>query len=181
MVGRLLVARPRLVDPHFGRSVVLVLDHGDHGTLGVVLDRPMPVPVDRVLPPWHDRVARPATLFQGGPVGLDSAMGVAVLDPALPPPRGVHRVVGPFGLVDLDADPDVVLRGVVGVRIFAGHAGWGAGQLAAELAERSWFVLASRASDVLTPTADGLWRHVMRRQGGDLALLSTSPADARLN
>lgn len=179
--GRLLVATPRLQEDTFYRTVILLLDHGAHGALGVVLNRPSSVDVGEVLPAWHAHVSTPPQLFQGGPVGLDGAMGVATLLPGATPSSGVDRMTGPFGLVDLDADPDLVVPHVDGVRVFAGYAGWGEGQLEDELAERAWFVVEALPDDVLTPTPSQLWRRVLRRQGGDLAIVSTYADDASLN
>lgn len=178
--GDLLVAVPHLADPNFRRTVVLLLHHDDEGALGVVLNRPLDVPVGSVLPAWQDAVSSPATLFQGGPVGLDGALGLATLRAGVDAPSTVTRVAGAFGLVDLDTDPDEV-RGVLGLRVFAGHAGWGAGQLDAEVAAGDWFVFPALPSDAATQDPGRLWRAVMRRQGGSMAIVSTFPDDPRLN
>ena len=83
--GRLLVATPRLREPTFHRTVILLLDHGPEGAIGVVLNRPSTVDVGVVLPDWQEHVSDPPRLFHGGPVGLDGAMGVAAL------PHGAGR------------------------------------------------------------------------------------------
>ncbi|MBT0993573.1 YqgE/AlgH family protein [Cellulomonas sp. DKR-3] len=177
--GRLLVATPLLLDPNFHRTVVLLLDHNDEGAFGVVLNRPLPVDVDSVLPGWEDVVSVPGGLFQGGPVGLDGAIGVAVTpDEGVPV---VDRFTGEFGLVDLDADPSDLVGRFTGLRIFAGHAGWGGGQLEAEIEEGSWFVVPSVPDDAFTAAPDTLWSRVLRRQGGDLAMLAHYPPDVHLN
>ena len=77
--GQLLLATPTLLDPNFHRAVILLLDHGDHGAMGVTLNRPLEVRVDAVLPTWQPHVTDPAVLFQGGPVVLDSALGLVEL------------------------------------------------------------------------------------------------------
>ncbi|MDT0166072.1 YqgE/AlgH family protein [Actinotalea sp. AC32] len=178
--GDLLVAVPHLADPNFRRAVVLLLHLDDEGALGVVLNRPLPVDVGDVLPAWQDVVSRPATLFQGGPVGLDGALGLATLPLAVEPPPGVTRVASSFGLVDLDADP-ATITGVLGLRVFAGHAGWGAHQLQDEVAAGDWYVLPALPSDAASADPATLWRAVMRRQGGSMAILSTYPDDPSLN
>jgi putative transcriptional regulator len=181
LVGRLLVAAAELGDPNFRRTVVLLLDHGDHGALGVVLDRPLPVPVQAVLPGWQEPASPPGTVFQGGPVGLDGALGVATLAGDGPPPDGVTRVTGPFGIVDLDAEPSSVSGAVTGLRVFAGHAGWGEGQLEAEVEDGDWYVVPAEPGDLLDPAPSTLWRRVLRRQGGDLAVVSTFAVDPSMN
>lgn len=178
--GKLLVAGPALADPNFRRTVVLVLRHDDEGALGVVLNRPLEVRVGEVLPAWAATVTPPAVLFQGGPVGLDGALGLVTLTPSADQ-TFLDRLVGPFGLVDLERDPADGVPGVTGVRVFAGHSGWGEGQLEAEVAAGDWYVLDADQADATTPDPDALWRHVLRRQGGALAIVSTFPEDPSLN
>ena len=182
LTGRLLVATPTLGDPNFSRTVVYVLDHDESGTLGVVVNRPTTVPVGEVLPDWQQYTTDPGVLFQGGPVALDSALGLAVL-PGIgdDEPVGWRRVVDGLGLVDLDAPPEVLVDGMAGLRIFAGYAGWGSGQLEDELAEGAWYVVPGLAGDAFTAAPEGLWRAVLRRQGGDLAFVSTDPDDPTQN
>lgn len=186
VVGRLLVATPTLDDPNFRRGVVLVVEHDPkEGTLGVVLNRPTEVPVDRVLPPWATLVTGPSVVFQGGPVALDSALALARV-PGAGDPLGWRALDGVpalsrLGLVDLDAPPEVLAGEVTELRVFAGYAGWGAGQLRSEIAEGAWFVLPSEPHDVFIEDPTRLWRHVLRRQGGELAIVATFPDDPNLN
>lgn len=179
--GRLLVASPTLGDERFSRTVVLLLHHDDDGAFGVVLNRPLPVRVDAVLPAWQESVAPPGTLFQGGPVGLDGALGLVTVPEGAGLHEGVSRLAGPFGVVDLDSDPGAGPLGVTGIRIFAGHSGWSAGQLEREIAGGDWYVLDADPADALTPRPELLWRRVLRRQGGALAIVSTFPPDPSLN
>jgi putative transcriptional regulator len=175
LTGRLLVATPQLEDPNFRRTVVLMLDHGDEGALGIVVNRPMDVPVDSVLPDWQPHVTAPGRLFRGGPVGLDGALGVVGVPGDDEEPLGVRRILGALGLVDLDTPPEIVAGAVVGIRIFAGHAGWGAGQLEAEIDEGAWYVVDAEARDPFSDHPDDLWRAVLRRQRGELAFMSSYP------
>ena len=181
LVGRLLVATPSLRSPAFSRTVVLMLDHGDEGALGVVLNRPMEVEVAAVLPDWQPHVTDPGVLFSGGPVAPDSALGLVSVPGDEPEPPGVRRISGSLGLVDLDAVPEEVVPRVSGMRIFAGYAGWGAGQLEAEVREGSWYVLDGEARDAFVDDPASLWRDVLRRQGGDLAYVASFPPDPSLN
>jgi putative transcriptional regulator len=181
VAGRLLVATPQLQDPNFTRTVVLVLDHDDDGAMGIVVNRSMGIAVDRVLPLWQPYVTAPGQMFQGGPVGLDSALGVVAVPGDGEEPVGVRRVLGSLGLIDLDTPPQVVAGGVAGLRIFAGHAGWAAGQLEDEIAEGAWYVVDAEARDPFTDAPDELWRTVLRRQRGELAFLSTYPDTPSLN
>jgi putative transcriptional regulator len=183
------VATPALGDSNFERSVVLVLDHDEDGALGIVINRPTPVDVAEVLPVWQPLATEPGVLFQGGPVALDSALGLALVPgEGEDEPLGWRRVVGRLGLVDLDVPPEVLAAEVTRLRIFAGYAGWGAGQLEDELAEGAWYVVEARfgagvddAGDPFSEAPEDLWRQVLRRQGGDLAMVSTYLDDPSLN
>ncbi|MEV5881952.1 YqgE/AlgH family protein [Streptomyces sp. NPDC052020] len=184
LTGRLLVATPALADPNFDRAVVLLLDHDEEGSLGVVLNRPTPVGVGDILEGWADLAGEPGVVFQGGPVSLDSALGVAVVpggDSGEAAPLGWRRVHGAIGLVDLEAPPELLASAVGSLRIFAGYAGWGPGQLEDELVEGAWYVVESEPGDVSSPAPERLWREVLRRQRSELAMVATYPDDPSLN
>ncbi|MFJ8074649.1 YqgE/AlgH family protein [Streptomyces sp. NPDC096176] len=180
LTGRLLVAAPALADPNFDRAVVLLLDHDDEGSLGVVLNRPTPVVVEDILESWAALAGEPGVVFQGGPVSLDSALGVAVI-PGDEGPLGWRRVYGAIGLVDLEAPPELLGGALGSLRIFAGYAGWGPGQLEDELLDGAWYVVESEPGDVSSPHPENLWRSVLRRQRNELAMFATYPDDPSLN
>lgn len=179
--GMLLVATPQLLDPNFVDTVVLMLDVDDGGALGVVLNRPSAVPVAEVLDTWSEIASEPEVLFRGGPVSTEGALGVALLRDGDDVPVGFRPVEGRLGLVDLDTPVELVDGSLAGMRIFAGYAGWGAEQLAAEIDEGSWYVVPGEAPDVFRHDTGELWRDVLRRQPGDLAWHSTRPVDPELN
>jgi putative AlgH/UPF0301 family transcriptional regulator len=180
--GSLLAAMPSLTDPSFAGTVVYVLDHNETGTLGVVLGRPSQVEIRDVLPGWCDLAVDPGVFHVGGPCETDTALCLATSPPGpLEEESGLRRVAGEICLVDLDVDPAVLDR-VTGLRVFAGYAGWSPGQLAGEVAEGAWACVPGTGSDVLSELAGpDLWRAVMGRQTGRLAVLSTAPADPSVN
>ena len=182
VTGKLLVATPQTGGDIFRRSVVLVLQHDEEGAQGVVLNRPLQAPVSAVLPPWQDYVTDPPIVFQGGPVALDSALGlVTVPGDNEEEPMGVRLLFGGLGLVDLDIPPLVVMPEVAGLRIFAGYAGWSSGQLEQEIRAGGWYVVESEARDAFTPDPETLWASVLRRQRGNLALVASFPDDPTMN
>lgn len=186
LTGRLLVATPALADPNFDRAVVLLLDHDEEGTLGVVLNRPTSVGVGDVLERWARFAGAPQVVFQGGPVSLDSALGLAVVPGEAREgrggePLGWRRVHGAIGLIDLEAPPELLAAELGSLRIFAGYAGWGPGQLEKELADGAWYVVESEPGDVSAPDPERMWRAVLRRQRGKLAMVATYPDDPSLN
>jgi putative transcriptional regulator len=178
--GSLLVAAPTLTDPNFARTVIYVLEHDDGGSVGVVLNRPSEVPLRDVLPRWWRLATSPRHLFVGGPVETGGALCLTQLRPGIPA-EGWTAVAGPVGLTDLAVDPDQVSSTVRRLRIFMGYAGWGAGQLAAEIEGGAWLVVAGRPADVFTDPGVDLWSDVLRRQGGWVALLASCPTDPSLN
>ncbi|HET9443328.1 MAG TPA: YqgE/AlgH family protein, partial [Acidimicrobiales bacterium] len=180
--GKLLVATPTLEDPNFHRSVVLLLAAGAEGAIGVVLNRTNDVPVEVLLPGWERLAAEPRSVFVGGPVARSSVICLGRLgDDAAEAaeaggePDGFQPVAGLLGTVDLNRDPESLGAGVVAVRLFSGYSGWGAGQLRGEIESGSWLVLDLRESDAFTDDPDGLWRRVLRRQGGRLAIYANAP------
>lgn len=183
LAGALLVADPSLHDPNFARSVVLMLDHDDDGAVGVVLTRPSEVLVDAVLPGWGDYVDAPARIFFGGPVSPESAIAIGVMRPESLgiEQQGVTKTAGIACIVDLDTAPRVAQQALAAVRIFAGYAGWAAGQLEDELAEGAWLVLEADASDVASADPQQLWSRVLQRQGGWLAAAAAFPQDPSNN
>lgn len=184
--GQLLAATPMLEDANFRRTVVLVVeDDPDEGTLGVVLNRPSEVPVREVLERWTDLVAVPPVVFRGGPVATESALALAV--PSGPAePVGFRslvssRLMSRLGLIDLGAPPELLAGGIASMRVFVGYAGWGPGQLEAEITAGAWLPLEALPGDPFAPDPARLYPAVLRRQGGDTALLSTYPDDPVLN
>lgn len=185
LTGRLLVAVPREADEVgeddiFDRSVVLLLDHSSEGAHGIVLNRPLDAGVDAVLPGWQEHVTTPGHLFQGGPVGLDSALGLVSM-PGEVETIGLKRLFRGVGLVDLDAPPLVVVPEIAALRIYAGHSGWAAGQLEAELRDGHWFVVDAEAADPFSTQPEQLWETVLRRNGGAAAWAVTFPDDLSMN
>lgn len=179
--GQLLVATP-LTGDFFRRTVVLVLQHGEDGAHGLVLNSPLEADVSAVLPEWQPHVTPPGQLFQGGPVGMDTAMGlVSVPGDGSEDPLGISLLFGGLGLVDLDAPPPVVTPELAGLRIFVGYAGWSAGQLDAELREGAWYVVPCEPRDPFQPDTSGLWRGILVRQRSTLSLVATHTDHPEMN
>ncbi len=177
-VGDLLVATPALLDPNFEHTVVLVLDVDEDGALGVVLNRPSTMPVAEILPGWSPLAQPPGVLFQGGPVGADTALGVGA---STSDPVGFRPLYDDVGIVDLDTPPEIATPALSHLRIFAGYAGWGAEQLRGEIQDGSWYVVPSQPGDLFGDEPAALWSRVLRRQPGELAWVSTRPLDPTMN
>ncbi len=174
--GNLLIAGPALLDPNFRRTVVLVGDHGDEGALGVVLNRPTDLTVEEAVPVLAGLAGRDARVFVGGPV---RPTDVVVLAEFEEPGRPDLPVLDSIGFLVGEVDPGVAAV-VRRVRVFAGYAGWGPGQLERELEERAWITERARPADVFADEPGRLWSAVLRRKGGRYALLSTMPPDPKM-
>lgn len=167
--GILLVATAQLVDPNFGRSVVLLIDHGRHGAYGVVINRRSDVPVSEVLGMIPELRGNDAPVFIGGPVGLASIRvlvhgdaGSAHTRPVL---AGVHYLDQLHALRELLADPAQAPP----LRFYAGYAGWAPGQLEAEVARGDWLLLKADAGTVFHPEPARLWQRLQELGSGEWA------------
>lgn len=178
--GRLLVANPLLPDPNFDRTVVMLLAYGEDGALGLVLNRPSETSLAAPLPAWEQLAAEPAVLFVGGPVQHQAVICLARA-PVEATADGWKAVTAELGTVDLEMDPNDLEDRFSQVRVFAGYAGWGAGQLEAEIAAGAWWVVDARPDDPFSEDPEDLWKRVLRRQRGRLALVAFYPDDPNMN
>jgi putative transcriptional regulator len=178
--GRLLVATPAIGDPNFERTVVLLLDHDADGALGLVLNRPSQLSARDVLPGWSDLAVAPGVVFAGGPVEQEGIIGLG---------RRTGRegggpfqvTVGTIGVVDLSAEPLDAIGSIEGLRLFAGYASWGPGQLEHEIRVGAWWIVDADPSDPLTDHPDELWHAVLARQPEPLRRWSFLPLDPSWN
>jgi putative transcriptional regulator len=189
LTGRLLVATPLLREPTFARTVIAILEHGvTTGALGVVINRMVPAPVAEVVPAVADLATPPATLFDGGPVAPQTAIALGLAAPGAAPdgwsPVALSRadeVVSRLVTVDLDHDPALLATSLTAMRLFVGYAGWSPGQLEAEIAEGSWYVVDRLPFDCFAPDPDRLWSMVLRRQGWPLSAVAVCPLNPTMN
>lgn len=179
LTGKLLVATPALHDPNFSRTVVLVCHHDDDGAFGVVLNRASDIAVAEHLPRWSGDLADPPTVFVGGPVQPETGIGLGSIPGGSTAP-GWTPVADALGLVDLATSPEDFAP-LAALRVFSGYSGWGVGQVEGEIERGDWFVVAAGPDDVFTAHPDGLWRDVLRRQRGHVAIFADFPPDPRLN
>lgn len=179
--GRLVVATPALADPNFHRTVVLVLEHGDEGALGVVLNRPTETVVGDALPEWSDLASAPGVVFSGGPVEPTAVIAVARAHPAQRPEH-MAEVAADVGVIDLHAGADSYVGHLTALRMFAGYSGWGAEQIEEEIDEGAWWVLDSQPADAVSTDPSELWWTVVGRQPDPrFARLANYPPDPSFN
>ena len=175
--GQLLVASPAMLDPNFRRTVVLVTEHTDDGAAGLVLNRPSLVEVAAAVPLLEEVVDEDEQVWVGGPVQPEA---VLVLGEFLDPDDAAVPLFESLGFPSLD-EPEEIVPATTRRRVFAGYAGWGAGQLEEEIANEDWILEPALADDAFTADPDELWGDVLRRKGGIYELVSKIPDDPSLN
>ncbi len=175
--GHVLVASPSLLDPNFRRTVVLVTEHTEEGAAGLVLNRPSPVAVATAVPQLEPVADDGDQVWVGGPVQPEA---VLVLGEFLDPEDAAVPLFDSLGFPSL-AEPEDIVPETTRRRVFAGYAGWGAGQLEAELADEDWILELALPDDAFTDEPEELWSDVLRRKGGVYELVARMPEDPRVN
>ena len=180
--GTFLIASPMLKDPNFVHTVVLLCEHNDQGSMGLVVNRRSGVQLPDVLEGIAPEPVPALPLYLGGPVERQALLVLHRL--AIPVP-GAHPVAGG---ISIGGNMEVILRHAVDsaesnpqIRFYAGYAGWGAGQLDAELAIGSWITCQALPEHVFDGDDEGLWSRVLKSLGSDYARLATMPPDPRVN
>ncbi len=158
--GRLLVASRTLSGPIFGETVILLLEHGEAGATGVIVNRPTDAPLSELLPDFEALEQRSDRAWFGGPVGLGSAF--LLLIRAERPPEGAREILDG---VHISGDPDD-LRTLLAIedstfRGYLGYAGWGPSQLEGEMARRDWWVMSGDAAMTFTDDPARLWSELI--------------------
>jgi len=176
--GQLLLASPSLFDPNFRRAVVLVTEHNDEGATGLVLNRLSETPVVDAVPDLAPLVADEERVYVGGPVQQSAVLVLAEFED---PDDAAAIVVDNVGFVAGDEDFELLSAATRRARVFAGYAGWGAGQLEAELEQSSWIVEDPLAPDLFPEPEADLWGSVLRRKGGIYRVVALMPEDPSLN
>jgi putative transcriptional regulator len=165
--GKLLISSAGLYDDSFRHTVVLVGEHDAQGAVGVILNRPLEVTVEDAIPALGELGRR---LFEGGPVDMDQAVILAQ------GPNVNLPVFDDVGFITGEV-PDGIRR----VRVFLGHAGWGPGQLDAEVAADAWILEDADEGDIFTDSPDTLWPDLLKRKGPPYDLMARIPFDPTMN
>ncbi len=166
-----LIAMPQLGDPNFNRSVILVIEHGEGGAMGLVLNRAAPLTLKDVANGQELLIAESLEgepIYLGGPV--EPQRGFVLHDSAEVEER--HEVLpGLFLSVTMDAFAPMLKRGGMKLRFCLGYAGWGAGQLEQEISQGAWLFTEASQGAVLEGDAEKLWEDTLRSMGVDPAML----------
>ncbi|HXS36282.1 MAG TPA: YqgE/AlgH family protein [Flavipsychrobacter sp.] len=176
-VGRLLIAEPFLNDPNFARSVILICEHGEEGTVGFALNRTTELTLGDLLPELYT----PLKVFQGGPVQMDTLHMIHRIPQIL---DGNELNKGVYWGGSYEALQEAIINKIckpADIRLFIGYSGWSPGQLERELLENSWIV-ADMASELLFETEpEDVWKRAISLLGSDFAYLANMPTNPQLN
>ncbi len=166
--GRMLIATPSLDDPAFSETVVLMIEHGEQGSFGVMINRPTHVPADEVFPQLADFADFSGNVYRGGPM-LPSTVVMLIRSTELGR-RGARPLIGDIFvtteleiLADLEppvADLESPAWDASLLRLYAGHAAWEPGALEREIARGYWMVISGREDLVFSDDPGDLWRRL---------------------
>jgi len=176
--GRFLISEPFMSDENFQRTVVLLVEHNEQGSLGFVLNRPLSVPISEVvadLPMAH------ATVCLGGPVEQNTLHYLHRRGDL----TGARRVAeGLYWSGDFEELKGWARQGRIhpdDILFFVGYSGWGAGQLARELERKSWIIAPENGNLIFDTDPETLWRELLQSLGTKYKILSNYPTDPSLN
>ena len=158
------MAGRELVDPNFAHTVVLLVDYGDTGAMGLILNRPTAVGLSEALPELEAVALASDRLYEGGPV---SRQVMLVLVEAAERPTDAEPVTGSLWVSGSRALVEALAAAPEGqrrrFRVYSGYAGWAPGQLDSEIARGGWHLVAGDEEMVFDPAPETLWRRVLDR------------------
>ena len=165
--GRVLIADKDLHDPNFEHTVILLLSYDeDEGAGGVILNRPSETPVSQALKEYPEARGHTDPAYEGGPVQTKRVLALlhskTKLEDAGELVPGVYSVGTTKLLRKALADK-------LDIRVFAGYAGWGAGQLEAEVDAGAWHVERGVAATVFDDDPESLWPRLTRKLDTQIA------------
>jgi putative transcriptional regulator len=178
--GSILISEPFIEDPNFKRSVVLLVEHNEEGSVGFVLNQRTDLAVNMVM---EELSSVTTSLFQGGPVEQDrlnyihTREDIEGSDEILP---GIY-FGGQFEHILTALDQGIY--NTKEFKFFIGYSGWAPGQLASEIEEKSWIVASLNSQDIIDHDLieNDLWKKAIQRSGGKNILLANSPDAPYLN
>lgn len=164
----LLLAMPQLSDPNFSRAVVLMIEHSDNGSFGLVINQPSPIKASELLESlemaWNGEDS--AVVWAGGPVSPST--GWVLHEPVMSAPQG-QGTIAITSSISLSTSPDR-LRTIATapprkIRLLLGYSGWGPGQLAQEMARGAWLHTDATQHLVFDTHPEAIWETAMRALG----------------
>lgn len=177
--GKILISEPFLSDYYFKRSVVLLAEHNEDGTFGLILNKPVSIPFNDAIkgfPPFNAKV------FLGGPVKTDSLFFIHTLGDLIG--ESVEIMPGLFWGGDIETVKELIAINKVSpidIKFFAGYSGWVSKQLEGELERNSWVVSMIKPEQIMLSDPDSLWSNSLKWLGGDYSYWTSFPQEPAMN
>ncbi|MBL7818088.1 MAG: YqgE/AlgH family protein [Saprospiraceae bacterium] len=177
--GKIIIAEPFMLDPHFRRSVVLITEHREDGDVGFILNKMLDVRLNDVMSGFTDFNA---PLFYGGPVATNSIQFIHNVGNLLESSMRISNGVYWGGNWDnLRFLVESKLIEPKNIRFFVGYSGWDEGQLMSEMSESAWIVGDMHANYLFNAQPHTLWRTVLQHKGDAFSIIADMPDDNNLN
>lgn len=178
--GDLLLSEPTMNDLHFGRSVILLVDHNDsEGSFGIIMNKSLNVRLKEIVDVFEDF---DAPVYLGGPVAKNQIFFMHTLGDLIPDTCKIMD--GLYWGGDTDILNELIAQGIVNqnnVRFFLGYSGWEAGQLVDELSRNSWIVSKTNSKTLLSTPTDQMWKTYVSRMGKEYGMWSRFPKNPEEN
>jgi putative transcriptional regulator len=176
--GIILISEPSLRDFYFKQSVVLLAEHNEEGSFGIIINKPIETKINEVLTDFPDI---DAPLYLGGPVKTDSLFFIHTKENI---PSSLKIIDGLYWGGDLEEIKEMLLSGRLNeneIRFFIGYSGWSPDQLDREIMEKSWVLSHTTVEEVINPHPQQLWPDYLKSMGSDYAIWANFPADPTYN
>ena len=177
--GILLIAEPFLKEPHFMRSVILMCEHQQAGSVGFVLNKPYHQTLDELV---NNFEGFHIPVFYGGPVQVNSLHFIHQYPDEIP--GSVEIIKGVYWGGDFEILSSLIKNNVIDInkiRLFIGYSGWGSGQLENELLEKTWLTVDAKPELIFQSNADQIWKQSLKHLGGNYEMMAHYPIDPQLN
>ena len=178
--GMFLIADPKLRDPNFSQTVVLLCEHNDQGSLGVVVNRPTTLRLSEAIPNIDDARATSDVIYSGGPVQPDQIM--TLYRAAKQIPESEHVADGMYVGGSLTLLEDMLASSSSNsIRAYVGYAGWSSNQLESELGESAWKLVPADQKFVFDMKPAQVWSTLLASLGEEYAIYASMPTDPSMN
>jgi putative transcriptional regulator len=162
-IGLFLVATDRLRNSMFSETVILIIDHGDHGSAGLIINRPSEISLSSAFPEVHEFQGTGIKIHFGGPVNISKI--TALIRSEKPLANAIHVLDNIYVSSNISTLNNLIIKSdrIKDVRVYTGHAGWWAGQLEREIMRGSWHVIESDAAVIFEIKHSLLWQKLQKQ------------------
>ncbi len=178
--GQLLIAEPSLLgDTSFNRSVILLADHNNEGSVGFIINKPLRYCIKDLVPEIHASFK----IYNGGPVEQDNLYFIHNVPDLIP--ESIEISNGIFWGGDFELTAELINSGVIkknNIRFFLGYTGWDAQQIEDEIQTNSWIISENFSKNkIIGKSSSNFWKEKILELGGDYLIWSNAPENPVLN